>query len=161
MTDKNFNRLIELSFVGGGFVPANQNAEELMSGLKKGEIIAFNEVTARDIRFHRCYMALLAFIWGYMPNSFKKMVPLPEFYQWLKHLKGNYEVKYVFADGSQMIEYESIAFGKMSERRFHDYIKEQLPWIYEAVLGKYFEGEMLKNITDTIEDEFAKFFVKL
>jgi hypothetical protein len=60
-----------------------------------------------------------------------------------------------------MVEYDSIAFGRMSQKTFESYIREQLPWIYEEVLGSYFEGEMLDGIIETIEEEFKKFLAKL
>lgn len=161
MNDKDFARLIQLTWVGGGFIPANTKAEELAEQLTQGEVISFMEVTARDLKFHKGYMALLAFIYGYMPPKFKQAVPKERFYQWLKHLKGQYDVLFEFKDGTKLVEYESIAFGNMSEHRFREYIKEQLPWIYENVLGAYFTGEMYDNIVATIEEEFQKFFDKL
>ncbi|MFA5298320.1 MAG: hypothetical protein WC389_08960 [Lutibacter sp.] len=161
MNDKQFTRLMEFAFVGGGFIPANQNAQELMDGLRRGEVVAFNEVTTRDVKFHRCYFSLISQIWGYMPKQFKQSVPREQFYHWLKHLKGEYQVRFKFKDGTTLVEYESIAFGNMSERRFHDYIKEQLPWIYENVLGVYFGGEMLAGIIETIEDDYQRFMSKI
>ena len=106
-------------------------------------------------------MLLLAFIYGYMPKVFKDSVPKDRFYQWLKHFKKEYKVEFTFKDGSQLIEYTSIAFGRMSENEFHTYIKEQLPFIYSDVIGAYFEGEIYKSIVETIEKEFEKFFNKL
>ena len=161
MKDKDYNRLIQLTWVGGGFIPANEKAEELASQLTQGEVVSFQEVTARDLAFHKGYMALLGFIYGYMPPRFKAVVPRERFYQWLKHLKGQYNVLFEFKDGTKLVEYESIAFGNMSEHRFREYVKEQLPWIYENVLGAYFTGEMFDNIVATIEEEFQKFFDKL
>ena len=60
-----------------------------------------------------------------------------------------------------MIEYDSIAMGKMSQPVFENYIREQLPWIYSDVLGAYFEGDILNGIIDTIEEEYKKFLSKL
>ena len=161
MKDTDFHKLIELSWVGGGFVPANENAEELTSGLKRGEVITFEEVTARDLKLHNGYFALLRFIWQYLPKTFQAKIPEKRFYQFLKHLKGKYEILYKFQDGTQMVEYESIAFGNMSNQRFKAYIKEQLPFIYEEVIGKFFEGDVYDGIVQTIEDEFEKLLAKL
>lgn len=161
MKDTEFNRLIQLTWVGGGFIPANTRAEELASQLTQGEVLSFMEVTARDLAFHKGYMALLGFVYGYMPPKFKTAVPRERFYQWLKHLKGQYNVLFEFKDGTKLIEYDSIAFGNMSEHRFREYVKEQLPWIYENVIGAYFSGVMYDNIIATIEQEFETFFNKL
>jgi hypothetical protein len=96
-----------------------------------------------------------------MYEKFKKRVPENKFYIWLKHLKGEYEVLFEFKDGTKMVEYESIAFGNMSQKRFETFIRDQLPYIYENVLGKYFEGETLNGIIETIEKEYIKFLAKL
>ena len=161
MKDTEYNRLIELTYMGGGFLPANQNAQDLTDQCVKGEIITFREVTKRDLRFHRCYMSLLGFIYDYLPNTFKAKVTKDHFYQWLKHLKGQYEVLFEFKDGTRLVEYESIAFGNMSEKRFREYVKKQLPWIYENVLGAFFEGDILSGIIETIEIEYERFLQKL
>ena len=161
MKDSDYQKLIDLVNVGGGFMPANPKAEELLLLTVKGEVITVKEITTRDLSFHRCYMLLLSFIWGYMPQEFKNNVPKDKFYKWLKHFKKEYTVEFTFKDGSQLIEYTSIAFGRMGQKEFEVYVAEQLPYIYENVLGAYFHGEMLTSIINTIEEEFKKFLSKL
>lgn len=161
MKDSDYKKLIDLVNVGGGFMPANPQAEELLLITGKGEVITVKEITKRDLNFHRCYMLLLSFIWGYMPNAFKQKVPKDKFYKWLKHFKKEYEVEFTFQDGSQLIEYTSISFGRMGQKEFEIYVAEQLPFIYENVLGAYFQGDMLTSIINTIEEEFKKFLSKL
>ena len=80
MKDTDYNNLIQLTNVGGGFIPANEKAEELLLLSKKGEIIEFKEVTQRDIKLHRCYMSLIAFIYDYFPKNFHNEVPKYKFY---------------------------------------------------------------------------------
>lgn len=161
MTDKDFHRIIELSNVGGGFIPVNSNATELLEQSHRGEVLSFLEITNRDLKFHRCYFSLLSYIYDYLPKSFKSKVEKDNFYKFIKHLKGEYEVLFEFADGTKLVEYDSIAFGKMSQKSFENYIREQLPWIYENVIGKFFEGDIYNGIIDTIEDEYKKFLSKL
>jgi hypothetical protein len=161
MKDTDFHKLIELCNVGGGFIPVSDNAIELLEQSHKGEVLSFIEVTNRDVKFHRCYFALLNFIYGYMPVKFKKSVPEKNFYLFLKHLKKEYKVLFTFQDGTTMVEYDSIAFGKMSQKTFESYIRDQLPFIYENVLGAFFEGDILNGIIETVEDEFKKFLSKL
>jgi hypothetical protein len=161
MTDKDFNELIELSFAGGGWIPTNEKAKELAETQRRGEISYFKNMTPRDIKLHRCYFSLLNFIYDYMPNVFKNAVPLNKFYIWLKHLKGEYEIIFQFNDGTSLIEYESISFGRMNNHKFKEYIKNQLPYIYENVIGKYYEDDMYHDIIDTIEEEYEKFMSKL
>jgi len=161
MKDTEFNKRIDLVFVGGGFVAANEKAEDLIENCVNGEILSFIECTQRDINFHRCYMSLLNYIYEYMPKKFKESVPNKYFYEWLKHLRGHYDIVFEFNDGTKMIKYKSIAFGNMSQVRFKEYVKEQLPWIYENVIGKYFKGDIYDNIITTIENEYEKFMNRL
>jgi hypothetical protein len=161
MKDKDFHKLIGLNWTGAGWLNANENAIELSDGTKTNETVYFKEATQRDIKFHRCYFSLLNFIYGYMPNTFKNIISEDKFYIWLKHLKGNYEVLFEFKDGTKLVEYDSISFGRMSQKSFENYIRELLPWIYENVLGKYFEPKMLCSIVNTIEEEYKKFLSKL
>lgn len=161
MKKSEFDKLHELVFVGGGWIPNNENAQELADQSARGEITTFKEVTARDLSFHRGYFALLKFIYGYLPNSFHNMIPENRFYHFIKHLKGEYEVIFTFKDGTKLVEYESISFGKMSQNEFEDYIRKQLPFIYENILGQFFEGDIYNGIIETIEQEFEKYLSKL
>lgn len=161
MTDKDYAKIIELTYMGGGFIPFNENAINLSESCVKGEVLAFMEVTARDLNRHRGYMALLKFIYGYLPAKFKNKIPEAKFYKWLKHLAGDYDVDFEFQDGTKLVEYKSISFARMTEKEFKEYIKNQLPFIYENVIGKFFEGEIYNNIIDTIEEEFERYLSKL
>jgi hypothetical protein len=161
MTDKDYDRLMEWVNVGGGLTPQNDNAIELLEQSTRGEILTFLEVTDRDLNFHRAYMSLLGFIYDYLPPNFKKAVKKNNFYRWLKHLKGQYQVLFEFQDGTKLVEYDSIAFGRMSQKSFESYIREQLPWIYSEVIGKFFTGKIYDGIIETIENEYQKFLAKL
>ena len=163
MTDKDFYSLVDFVNAGGGLLPVNSKAHDILDATTQGEIISFKSCTARDIKFHRCYMSLLAFIWGYMPNKFKKSVSKEKFYLWLKHLKGHYEILFKFKDGTKLVEYESISFSKMDQVRFEEYIREQLPWIYSDVIGKYYKvgGWRYNKKINDIESEYEKFLSKL
>ena len=162
MKKSDYDKLVQFVNVGGGVTPVNENATELLEQSTRGEIFTFKNITERDIKFHNCYFALLRFIHGYMPKSFRDKIPERKFYYWLKHLKGQYEVIFTFKDGSTMVEYDSLAFGNMSQQRFEDYIRNQLPWIYSDVLNPVYPDEdIFKGIVETIEEEFKKFLSKL
>jgi hypothetical protein len=161
LKDKDFARLIELTHVKGGLIPTNQNAIELLDRTGNGEVLYFLEVTNRDVSFHRCYFALLSFIYDYLPNDFKKKITKDKFYIFVKHLAGEYKIVHTFKDGTSQIEYNSIAFGKMSQKDFEAYVANQLPFIYANVLGAYFEMDILNGIIETIETEFKKLISKL
>ena len=64
-------------------------------------------------------------------------------------------------DGTKLVTYESISFGRMSEQQFRTYVKEQLPFIYENVIGAFFKGEIYDSIISTIENDYERFFDKL
>ena len=161
MTDKDFQKRMDFAYMGGGMIPVSPNAIELCEQSDYGEVFSFKEMTNRDLAMHRCYFALFNFIYGYMPKKFKDIISEDKFYLWLKHLKGQYEVVFTFSDGTSLVEYDSISFGRMSQKSFETYIREQLPYIYTDVLGKCFEGDILNGIIETIEEEFKKFLSKL
>jgi hypothetical protein len=51
----------------------------------------------------------------------------------------------------------------MSEHTFRDYIRNQLPWIYSDVIGKYYKpgGWRYNRKINSIEEEYKKFLSKL
>jgi len=161
MTDKEYTKRMDFAYMGGGLIPISPNAIELLEQSDNAEVLSFLEMTSRDLSFHRCYFSLLGFIYDYLPNQFKNKIPKDNFYLFIKHLKKQYKVLYTFADGSQQIEYDSISFGRMSQKTFENYIREQLPFIYTEIVGAYFEGEIYNGIVDTIEEEYKKFLSKL
>ncbi len=161
MKDSDFLKLVQLTNVGGGFLPANENATELLEQSAKGEILSFVECTERDLKFHSCYFSLIGYIYDFLPNHFKKAVKKEVFYIFLKHLQGNYDVLFEFKDGTKMVEYKSLAFGRMSQKTFEEYIKNQLPYIYENVIGAFYEGAIYDGIVENIENEYRKFLTKI
>ena len=161
MTDTTYNDLHEFVMQGAGWVPNNQNAQELMEQTSPGEVQMFKEISTRDVPFHRCYFSLLNYIWGYMPNHFKAKVPCAKFYLWLKHLKKEYDIIFEYADGTVCIEYKSVSFGRMTQIQFENYVREQLPFIYSHVIGLMYSGDRFDDIVDTIEKDYSSFFAKL
>ena len=161
MKDVDYDKIIELTSAGGGFLPVNQNAVELIDNSYPGEVISVIEASARDLTYHRAYFSLINYIYDWLPKSFKAKIPKARFYQFLKHLRGDYDVIFEFKDGTKFIEYRSIAFGKMSQKAFETYVKEQLPFIYEEVIGQLYEREEADKIIACIEIEYERFLMKL
>ena len=162
MKKSDYDKLIELSYTGGHlFRPVNDNAFDLCDTLGIGEMVTFETKSARDMKFHQCYFVLINFIYDYLPEKFHNEVQKKHFYKWLQTLKEDYEVIFTFKNGKQLIEYNSISFGNMSQERFEQYVKEQLPWIYENVIGAFYSGAKYDAILQTIEQEFEKFLSKL
>jgi len=161
MKESEYNKLLEFVYKGGGFIPNNSAAFEMAQNCGIGEIITLQEVTARDLKFHQCYFLLLNYIYGILPRKFQESVPVNKFYYFIKHLKGEYEVIFEFKDGTKLVEYESIAFGRMSQKTFQEYVKNQLPYIYENIIGLFYTGDHYSMMIDSIEKEFEKFLSKL
>ena len=160
MKDTDYHNLIEVTNVTNGFVPYNEKAVELNEQTKTEKILVFKEITSRDINRHKGYMALLNYIYDFLPPTFKNDVPKKNFYKWLKHLRGDFEVLYDFVDLPPMLEYISISFANMSEAQFIDYIKNQLPLIYK-VIRRLYKKDKSDTIIENIEDEFMRFLIKL
>jgi hypothetical protein len=161
MNDKSYHKIVSFKYMGGGFIPANENARDLETRAKRNEELYFIEVTGRDLKFNRCYFALLGYIYEYLPEKFKRSIKKSDFYQFVKHLKGDYNVIFEFNDGTKMVEYESISFGRMSQKSFEAYISEQLPFLYSEVVGAFFEGAIYDNIISNIENDYKSFLNRL
>lgn len=163
MKDSDYQRISEWSNEGtGALLPFNDKAQDLADTTKAGEVIAMIEVTDRDIKFHRCYFSLINFIYDQLPNRFHKKLQRKHFYKYLKHLRGDFDIIAQFGD-IVLVEYYSISFKKMSEHTFRDYVREQLPWIYLKVIGKYYKvgGWRYNRKIEAIEFEYMKFLSKL
>ncbi len=158
MKHNDFQSLIHLAYTDGKFIPTDIS---ICNDLIEGEIITLKHIQTRDLSMHKCYFALLNYIWKWMPKKFQSQVPSSKFYKWLQTLKKEYKVLFTFADGSEMIEYESISFARMDEYKFRIYVKEQLPFINENLINKLFDEETASNIIEDIEKEFEKYFTKL
>lgn len=103
---------------------------------------------------------LLAEVWGYMPKIFRDKIPKDKFYIWLKMYQGSYSVIYEFKNGEKMTEVESLSFGRMNNQAFKDYVKTQLPVMYEVLLIGL-DSDLANSAIDTIEENFEKYFSKL
>lgn len=138
-------------------IPATPETREWLELLKHNEPINFKVVEPRDIKFHRCYFALLSFVYDQLNPSFKTQVPKYNFYQFLKMLSKEYTVVFKFKDGREFIEYKSISFSRMHQSTFKEYVNNQLSVIYEELLIPM-EQEYLM---DSINSEFERFIDRL
>lgn len=162
MKDTEFKKVCEFTVTGGGMLPFNQNAVELIDITTSGEVISMIEVSSRDVNFHRAYFSLIGYIYDWLPKAFKSKMTKDKFYVFLKHLRGDYDVIFEFKDGTKFIEYHSIAFGRMSQKTFEAYVREQLPFIYSEVIEQLYPDKQTSDrIIASIEDEYEKFLMKL
>lgn len=161
MTTDNYTELIEFEHQQGLFKPINQRAVDFASNLRHKEIVYLEDKGKRDLKFHKAYFALLNYIYSWMPENFKLKVPEGYFYKFLKELLGEYKVIYTFKDGQTLKDYTSIAFGKMSQKTFEEYVKNQLPLIYDNLIHVLFDDDKAEMVIENIENEFEKFMERL
>ena len=161
MKDSEYTKIIEVTSAGGGFLPHNQQAQDLLDASVMGEVISLIEVGKRDVKYHRAYFSLLSYIYDWLPREFKRKIPKDKFYLFCKHLRGDYDVIFEFKDGTKFIEYKSISFGRMSQKDFEAYVKEQLPFIYEEIIFVLYPKEDADKIIACIEDEYKIFLSRL
>lgn len=158
MKQKDYLALMEFKSLGTALIPVSQDAIQLCE-MKRGQNILINEKTQRDLRFHRAYFSLLNFIYGWLPPQFKEAVPEKHFYQWLKHLNGQYEILYKFKDGTSMVEYQSISFARMTQVSFETFVRNQLTIVYEYLIRQICDEP--EKVIETIEYEFENYLSKL
>lgn len=138
MKTKDFDKLLEFQNVGGGMTPVNDKSEEMLDQTKRGDILTFLEVTERDLKFHKAFFGLLDYIYDYLPPSFQRKVRKKDFYKYIQVLQGNFEIAFTLTKGSNkimLVNYDSVAFGNMSQKRFESFVRGVLPFIYERILA--------------------------
>lgn len=137
MKQNEYLKLCEFVFTGGGFLPNNSNAIDLTDQLAQGELVMFLEMTKRDVSFHRCYFALLSFIWSLMPENFKKQIKKDSFYFFLKHLQRHYTLVYSFKDEEKKQEiYDKLKIYKKQNKSFKRVTKKNIEVISE-LFGRF------------------------
>lgn len=154
MTDNDFHKLTEFKVIENALIPVNEIARDLIDH-NKGKTISLKEMTSRDLSYHRAYFSLINYIYSWLPERFKRVVPECHFYKWLKHLQGHFDELYRFNDGTILVEYQSISFGRMSQVKFVDYVKNQLGYIYEYVIREICDEPEI--VIENIEFEFENF----
>lgn len=160
MTHNDYLKLIEFARIGDQLIAVN-NHIDLINNLVEGEMCAMKMVNPRDIKLHRAYFAFNRYIYNYLPEVFRKKIHISKFYKFLQTMKGEYDILFKFKDGRELIEYHSISFSKMNENTFRDYIKEQIPFIYENLIREFYDEITAEDIINNIEQDFEKFLTKL
>ena len=160
MKHDKFNELIQFARVNNTLTAVN-NYTSLLNELNEGDYVFMKTVDARDLSMHRAYFAFLSKVYDYMPERFKRTIARNIFYKFLQTLKGEYKVLFEFKDGRQLLDYESISFGRMNESKFRIYIKDQLPFIYNNLICEFYNDSTSDKIINEIEQEFEKYLTKL
>jgi len=161
MTHDDYLKLILFRNIqNSALVPENELALDLLDSSKHNEVLAFRNVTPRDLKLHGGYFIMLTKVRKFLPKNIKDAISDKKFYSWVRIQSKQYDVDWDFGDGTKMITPHSISFGKMNNSQFKDYIKTQIPHIYNIFM-KYLP-EYLANIAImSIEEGFERFFTKL
>jgi hypothetical protein len=146
-------------------MPSQIETKEYVESIKKNTIVYVTFHKPRDLGFHKCYFALLRFIYLNLPLNFRtrfinkfpnsESKQLEFFRTFLKDVLGEYE-EVVFNKRTVKI-YNSISFKKMNQLDFNKYVNKQLGDIYTLILVPLDCG----NLMDEINIEFQKFLDKL
>jgi hypothetical protein len=160
MTTETYTDLLQFEHQQGLLKPLNAKAVDFICGLKHKEIVYLEDKGKRDLKFHRAYFSLLSYIYSWMPKEFKFRIPESIFYIYLKDLNNEYQA-FQSLDDKPLKIYYSISFGKMSQKTFEAYVKNQLPFIYDNLIHVLFDVEKAEMIIENIENEFEKFLSKL
>lgn len=161
MKHEDFLKLITFAKIGEDLVPVS-NHTDLINELIEGQTVFLKLVNTRDIAMHRCYFAILRYIYRCLPPAFTNKIKIAKFYKWIQTLKKDYDVLFEFSDGTRLLDYNSISFANMNEFDFTNYIKDQLPFIYENIIRPFYNNdESYNNIINCIEDEFSIYLAKL
>lgn len=142
---------------GIGLIPATDNSREWLECLKNNEPVNFKIIESRDVKLHKAYFKMLAYIYDRLQPSFKAKIKKEQFYKFLKILGKEYDLIYSFADGRQFIEYHSISFSKMNNAKFKEFFNTQLSTIYEELLIPMEQDYLM----DEINVEFERVLDKL
>jgi len=156
-TDEYFSLLHFTVHKSQALVPATPETQEWIEQQKHNTSVNFKLIEARDLGFHRCYFALLSFIYDRLPISFRSKVDKDNFYNFIKLIGKQYDTVYTLKDGTPLIQYKSISFGRMNQTKFREFVNEQLSTIYEEILIPL----EVDYIMEQAQDEFQTFMDKL
>ncbi len=153
-------KMMEFTSEGTILIPSDEAAREFVNSLNLKQKVYLKETSEREYKFHKAYFQFLNYCYNQLPASFKAKIAQNYFYIFLKELQGRYKIIYTMKNGSQIKEYDSISFESMSQLEFENYVKEQLPIIYDLFYTLYNKG-MADRIIKFIEIEFKNFLAKL
>lgn len=156
-TDQYFSLLHFTVHKGNALIPSTPETQEWIEQTKHGQSVNFKLIEARDLGFHRCYFAVLAFIYDRLPKTFREKVDKENFYNFIKLIGKQYDTVYTLKDGTPLIQYKSISFGRMNQTKFREFVNEQLSIIYEEILIPL----EVDYIMDAANSEFETFMDKL
>lgn len=125
--------LLSVARRGTGLFPTDADSEELIKSLSPEENFNVALHADRNLKMHRAYFGLLNFVWDNLPEKFQRKCPKQHFYKFLKEMQGRFEVIQV-GKKTKVKTYESLSFGSMGQKRFHEIFSEDVDFIIREIL---------------------------
>lgn len=124
--------LLSVARRGTGLFPTDADSEELIKSLSPEENFNVALHADRNLKMHRAYFGLLNFVWDNLPEKFQRKCPKQHFYKFLKEMQGRFEV--IQVGKTKVKTYESLSFGSMGQKRFHEIFSEDVDFIIREIL---------------------------
>lgn len=124
--------LLSVARRGTGLFPTDADSEDLIKSLSPEENFNVALHADRNLKMHRAYFGLLNFVWDNLPEKFQRKCPKQHFYKFLKEMQGRFEV--IEVGKTKVKTYESLSFGSMGQKRFHEIFSEDVDFIIREIL---------------------------
>lgn len=124
--------LLSVARRGTGLFPTDADSEDLIKSLSPEENFNVALHADRNLKMHRAYFGLLNFVWDNLPEKFQRKCPKQHFYKFLKEMQGRFEV--IQVGKTKVKTYESLSFGSMGQKRFHEIFSEDVDFIIREIL---------------------------
>ena len=157
MKDTDFTKLLHCKIVNGVIYPTNNKAIDYCY-LNENQDVYLVPKAPRDLAFHGCYFLFCSWVWEQLPTKFKleRCPNRQDMYKYLKLIQGDFKVSMKYKD-LDVLEFNSISFGKMSNDDFKAYVNVQIAALYDNVLLPLELG----HLQEEAEEEFKGLFSKL
>ena len=126
----------------GTLVPANEEAEEIIKGMKQGQPIKLRYTFPRNYENHKRFFAFVKITYD-MQEHFSN---IKHYRKWLIMKSGHYSI-IVAPNGYQIFDADSIRFDKMDEARFKQVFSDCID-AFLGVWGDKISREELERVVD-------------
>jgi len=141
---------------GTGLFPTDLESEEIIKALTSEDNYNIALNADRNLKMHRAYFSLLHFVWENLPEKLQRKCPKKHFYKLLKKLQGRFEVIQISPE-TELVEYESVAFDKMGQKRFHEVFKEDVEFIISDILPAFHMEDFIPILVTEYERTLLKY----
>jgi len=124
----------------GVLVPANENAEEIIKGMKQGQAIKLKYTFPRNYENHKRFFAFVQITFD-MQDHFDN---IKHYRKWLIMKSGHYTI-ITAPNGYQIFDADSIRFDKMDEATFRQVFSDCID-VFLGVWGDRISREELERV---------------